>query len=119
MYKNNENANLFKEQRDNIDFRTGTKGDPRNIDRYSEFAKKTGEAVVEIAFADSSQHTKGYTTMNRFLNEIEYYTIDGTAKQVQERSYQIRGKQRLIDGLLKQIHTCMKHISLSEMPHLQ
>ncbi|HEX3448404.1 MAG TPA: hypothetical protein VHS97_09130, partial [Isosphaeraceae bacterium] len=71
--------------RDNAEFRTADRGDPANSSRYSTFASITRTAVRQLATGAASELTQGYTQLNRFLDNIDYYTIDQTARTERRR----------------------------------
>ena len=75
-----ESATRLIDARDHQYFRSGPKGDARNSGRYSRFSLLTRSAVDNITTGRASMQTAGYTQLNRFLDDIEHYTVDTVAR---------------------------------------
>jgi hypothetical protein len=67
-------------KRNQGDFRTATTGDPTNSFTYGQFYRDTKRAVDEVLSGDPSLHTRGYTTLNRHLGDLDRCTIDLRAR---------------------------------------
>jgi hypothetical protein len=74
-----ERASELIDERNDGDFRTATSGDPANSYRYGQFYRDTKGAVDMIVSGDPSLHTRGYTILNRLLDDLDRCTIDQKA----------------------------------------
>lgn len=72
-------ADQFITARNHEDFRTGDKGDPANVSRYSSFVSSVRKAVPQMLSGNPSEMTAGYTALTKLANDIEHSTIDQTA----------------------------------------
>lgn len=72
-------AGTLAASRNNADFRTAAVGDPINANRYSGMANETRQLVRNICNGASAV-TMAYTKLNRYLGDIEHYTIDQRAR---------------------------------------
>jgi hypothetical protein len=78
-------AGTLAASRNNADFRTATEGDPINANRYSGMANETRQLVRNICNGASAV-TTAYTKLNRYLGEIEHYTIDQRARTAKRQA---------------------------------
>ncbi|MBD2385832.1 hypothetical protein [Cylindrospermum sp. FACHB-282] len=112
-------ANQLKKERDHPDFRTAPKGDPANAQRYGNFKKDTELNVKKVMTGSPSEHTAGYTSLNRMLDNLDYYTIDQVAhKSGREQLSALR--QREFDvwyaatkGLMHSTFTALRDAALA------
>lgn len=72
-------AGTLAASRNNAEFRTAAAGDPINANRYSGMANETRRLVRNICNGASAV-TTAYTTLNRYLGDIEHYAIDQSAR---------------------------------------
>ena len=75
-----------KTARDNQEFRSAPIGHAANSYRYSQFCQDTRDSLDNIMSGVPDLYARGYTILNKLLNDFEHFTTDQTARKAKRDS---------------------------------